>query len=130
MINLFNKLFMLMPKTVSLLDATNSAEALCEDLKPLLRLVGIVLLAIKIVVPIILIVIGMIELAKAVGDEDKVSKATEKLVQKLIIAVLVFLVATIVGIVMRLIGGSQYKLCTTCLNDPFGCPVISEMQYD
>ncbi len=67
---------------ISVSGATNGAAALCEDLKPLLRLVGIVLLA------------------------------------------------TIVGIVMRLIGGSQYKLCTTCLNDPFGCPVISEMQYD
>ena len=103
---------------VSLLEI-DSAESLCDTMGPLLRLVGIVLLAIKIIVPIILIVVGMLELAKAVGDQDEVSKATKKLVQKLIIAVLVFLVATVVGLVMNLIGHNEYQACMGCINHPF-----------
>ena len=102
-------------------NMTSTAEQLCSDLAPLLRLVGMVILAVKIVVPIILIVVGMIKLAQAVGDQDDVAKATKALVQKLIIAVLVFLVATIVGVVMNLIGGSDYRQCTTCLNQPWDC---------
>lgn len=106
-------------------DASNTgavnAAQICEDLEPVLRLVGYVILCIKIVVPVILVVIGMIELAKAVGDDDAVKKATDKLVKKVIVAVLVFLVSTIVGLVMTLIGGDDYTHCTKCLNKPGNC---------
>ena len=44
----------------------NSANDLCKQMEPILRLVGIVVFGIKVVVPIILIVVGMLDLAKAV----------------------------------------------------------------
>lgn len=117
--NLMNYMYLL--EDVPEID---SAESLCAAMAPLLKMVGVVLLAIKIFVPIILIVIGMIELAKAVGDADDVSKATKKLVQKLIIAILVFLVTTVVGLVMRLVaGGTDYITCMPCIEHPFDTSV-------
>lgn len=100
-----------------------SAAQLCEDMAPVLRIVGIVILGIKIVVPIILIIVGMIDLAKAVTEksEDNIKKAQQALIKKAITAVLVFLVATIVGVLMTLVGQEDYKNCTTCLNHPFSC---------
>lgn len=101
----------------------NSAAQLCSDMAPVLRIVGIVILGIKIVVPIILIIVGMIDLAKAVTEksEDNIKKAQQALIKKAITAVLVFLVATIVGVLMTLVGQEDYKSCTTCLNHPFNC---------
>ena len=93
---------------------------LCDSAKPLLGLVGYVILGIKIVVPIILIVMGMLDLAKAVTEkkEDKIKEAQMLLVKKAIAAVLVFLVVTVVSIVMTLINAKSWEACKTCLLHP------------
>ena len=96
-------------------------EQICGDLGPVLRIVGIVIWGIKVVVPIILIVVGMMDLAKAVTEksDDKIKEAQNKLVKKAIAAVLVFLVITIVGLLMKLIGDNSYQDCVACINHPF-----------
>lgn len=101
----------------------NSGEELCNDMEPILRLVGIVVFAIKVVVPIMLIVIGMIDLAKAVTEknEDNIKKAQQALVKKAIAAVLVFLIVTIVALIMNLVGNKDYDKCMKCINDPWSC---------
>ena len=104
-------------------------EELCDELSPVLRILGIVILIIKIAAPVILIVVGMIDLAKAVtvNKEDEVKKAQNLLIKKAIAGVLVFLVITIVGLLMSIVGGNDYKECSTCINNPFSdeCPVPS-----
>ncbi len=97
------------------------AEGICSGLGPVLRIVGIVIWGIKVVVPIILIVVGMIDLAKAVTEksDENIKKAQNGLVKKAIAAVLVFLVITIVGLLMRLIGDNSYQDCVKCINNPF-----------
>ena len=56
-----------------ILEEATGASDVCTGLAPVLRIVGIVVWGIKVIVPIILIVIGMIDLAKAVTEksEDK-----------------------------------------------------------
>ena len=100
----------------------NTGADLCHDLAPVLRIVGIVVLGVKIVVPILLIVIGMIDLAKAVAekDEGKIKDAQNKLVRRAITAVIVFLVASLVGVLMKLVGSDDYKKCLPCINHPVG----------
>lgn len=97
------------------------AEGICEGLGPVLRIVGIVVWGIKVVVPIILIVVGMMDLAKAVTEksDDKIKAAQNGLIKKAIAAVLVFLVITIVTLLMTLIGDNSYKECMGCINNPF-----------
>ena len=93
----------------------------CNDATPILRIVGIVVFAIKIVVPIILIIVGMIDLAKAVAakDEKDIKAAQQGLVKKAVSAVLVFLVVSIVGLLMGIVGEGKYKDCLPCVNNVF-----------
>lgn len=100
-----------------------NAEDVCSGLTPVLRIVGIVVWGIKVVVPIILIVIGMIDLAKAVTEksEDKIKEAQQKLIKRAIAAVLVFLVVSLVGVVMTIVGDASYEACMDCINSPWSC---------
>lgn len=106
----------------------NSADELCTELASILKIVGIVIWGIKVVVPIILIIIGMLDLAKAVTEksEDKIKEAQQKLIKRAIAAVLVFLVVTFVSLLMRVIGGHDYQKCMTCVNHPFQCEIEIE----
>ena len=103
---------------------------LCSGLAPVLRIVGIVKWGIQIAVPIILIIVGMIDLAKAVTEknEDKIKEAQQKLIKKAIAAVLVFLVVYIVGLLMSLIGNQDYKQCMSCINSPNGTECKAAIQ--
>lgn len=112
---------------VNVLETTAPGE-LCAELGPVLRLVGIAIFIIKVIVPILLIVVGMIDMAKAVTekDENKIKDAQHKLIKKAIAAVLVFLIVTIVGVLMNLIGAAEYKQCTDCIVDPWNCKVTDD----
>ena len=84
-------------------------ENICIDTiyDPIWDVVGTVINIIWIGVPILLIVLGSIDLGKAVisSKEDEVKKAKKSLINRFIYAVLVFCVVWIVGIVMNLISG-------------------------
>ena len=116
---------------INLLDASTGAS-ICSDLEPILKIVGIVIWGIKVVVPIILIVIGMLDLAKAVTekDEGKIKDAQQKLIKRAIAAVLVFLVVTFVSLLMGIIGAKDYKSCMDCINRPFSCKIDLEINAD
>lgn len=102
-------------------DAANGSNEFCIAAMPILRIVGIVVFVIKVAVPIILIVVGMIELARAVGEkeEKEIKAAQDRLVKRAIAAILVFLVITIVGILFKVLGQEQYRQCMTCVTSPF-----------
>ena len=112
---------------INLLDYED-AQALCGELEPVLKIVGIVVWGIKVVVPIILILVGMLDLAKAVTEksEDKIKEAQQKLIKRAIAAVLVFLVVTFVSLLMGLIGGKDYESCKECILHPFRCHINLE----
>ena len=99
------------------------AAEICDGLKPVLRVVGIVVWGIKVIVPIILIVIGMIDLAKAVTEksEDKIKEAQQKLIKRAIAAILVFLVVSMVSVVMTIVGDESYQSCMECIDSPWSC---------
>ena len=117
MINLFNGFGLMLQAQ----DAADSSNNFCEAATPILRIVGLIVFVIKIAVPIILIVVGMIELARAVGEKEEkdIKAAQDRLVKRAIAAVLVFVVITVVGIIFRILGQDQYKQCMTCVNNPF-----------
>lgn len=107
---------------LTLFDTVGSASDLCDAMAPGLRIVGIVVLGIRIAVPIILIVVGMLDLAKAVTEksEDNIKKAQQGLIKKAIAAGLVFLVTFLVDVVMLVVGTGDYKECKPCITSPFG----------
>lgn len=118
---------------ISLLDYS-SVSSMCDDLAPILRLVGIVLKGIQIVVPILLIVMGGLDFAKAVTekDEGKMKDAQKKFMNRAIYAALVFFVTTAVSFVMTLVSAADYKECMPCIKKPFGeeCKALMESAND
>lgn len=81
----------------------------CEHLMPIIRLIrdGLIPL-IQIGVPIVLIVLGTIDLGKAViaSKEDEIKNAQKMLVKRAIYAVAVFFVVTIVSLVFSLFAST------------------------
>lgn len=84
----------------------------CADLDPIINLIknGIIPL-IQIGIPIILIILGMLDLGKAVmaGKEDEIKSAQKLLTKRCIAAVAVFFVVTIVTIVFNIVAGNAGK---------------------
>ena len=94
------------------------ANDACGGLGPVVSVVEGVFEIIKIGVPIILILMGAIDLGKAVlaSDDKEIKAATGKLTKRAIAAVAVFFAVTIVDIVMGLVDrggvdGSNWAAC-------------------
>ena len=80
-------------------------------------LVSTAVLIIKIVVPILLIVFGMLDLGKAVvaSKEDEIKKGQQLFVKRVISAVIVFFVIQIVQLIIGFVSGSDESVAN-CFN--------------
>ena len=107
-------------------------QQLCDTLEPIMTLIGYVIFGIKVVVPVILILFGMLDLSKAImgKDDSAIKKAQGSLIKKIVVAVCVYLVITLVGLIMSLIYPSWDDNCaeavSCALTNPFdgNCEVI------
>lgn len=84
-----------------------------DTMQNVMSLVKLIMNVICIVVPIIMIVLGSLDLFKAVtaGKEEEIKKKQKALITRLIAGVLVFLVPTIVRVLMSLIGSDAWENC-------------------
>ncbi len=84
-----------------------------EELANVIRIIGFVLNLIQWVVPIILIVLGTIDLVKAViaGKEDEIKNNQKTLVKRIIAAIIIFLIPLIVSVITGLLGTDEWKEC-------------------
>lgn len=86
------------------------------DIDPIVpAFVRLLVNTVKVVVPIILIAVGIIDLAKAVtANDDKVMKeATSKLIRRIVYAILIFFVVAIVQLVFNVLGSAQSQSGST-----------------
>lgn len=85
----------------------------CNGLEAVVSVVKFILKIIQWVVPIILIVLGTIDLVKAVvaGKDDDIKKHQQTLIKRIIAAVIVFLIPMLVSILMGWIGNDDWKTC-------------------
>ncbi len=85
----------------------NAADS-CGGLEPIVKVIKGIFDAIKILVPIALLIMGVVDLAKAVlASDDKEIKAAEgKLVKRVIAAAAVFFAFTLVNLIMGLVADS------------------------
>ena len=83
-----------------------------ENLLPLIRLIkqGIIPI-IQIGIPIILIILGMLDLGKAVvaSKEDEIKSAQKLLIKRAIYAVAIFFIVLIVNLVFGLLGNADVE---------------------
>lgn len=92
------------------------AEVSCAQGSTLVNVIAIVRLVMNIIciaVPIIMILMGTLDLFKAVtaGKDEDIKKKQKALITRIIAGVLVFLVPTIVSVIMNLIGVSSWRAC-------------------
>ena len=101
----------------------------CTQMAGPLKFVGIILWVFKIAIPVIIFVMGMIDLGKAVtaSKDDEIKKAMKQLMIRLISGILIFFIPTIVMFVFRLLGDFgtaedlvNFKVCEDCILRPTG----------
>ena len=107
-------------------EQLGKSNGFCSKSANIWQVVGYLLLVFKIVIPIILIILGMIDLGKAVvaSKDDEIKKAMKSLMFRAIAAIAIFFIPTIVGIVMGLVSGftssveEDFDICRKCITSP------------
>ena len=92
----------------------------CKDLGPIITLLKNIVRLLQWLIPMGLILFGMLDLGKAViaGKEDEMKKAQGTLIKRVIYAIAIFLVVTIVTFVRGLVGSTDWKECWSNVGKP------------
>lgn len=83
----------------------------CSELAPVINLLKAILGIIQWGVPILLIIMGSIDLGKAVmaSDDKEIKGATGKLIKRAIAAVAIFFIPLVVNLLIGMVGDSGAK---------------------
>jgi hypothetical protein len=109
------------------LSIGSEANGFCAATANIWQIVGYVLLVFKIVIPVLLIILGMIDLGKAVvaSKSDEVKKAATQLAFRAVAAVVIFLIPTIIGVILGFVSDfkdskaqDDFKVCRACITRP------------
>ena len=86
--------------------SANELNEICCNIQPILRAINLMLEIVKWSVPLLLIVLGTIDMFKAVvsGDEKMVKETQESFIKRLLYGVLIFLIPFLVKFVLSLIS--------------------------
>lgn len=111
-----------------------------NDMKKVFRFFGYLLLIAKICIPLIIIIMGSLDIFKAVyGQDDKaLIKQLKVLVWRIAGGLTIFFLPTIVGAFFKISSDinvsedEDYKVCANCLLDPLNGQVcsVNENEYD
>ena len=101
----------------------------CHKSARIWQIVGYIIMIVKIVIPLIIIILGIIDLGKAVVSSDQkiIKDAGGNLLKRIILGVCIFFIPQIVDLIFQMVGGfseemrSDYENCLTCLVDPGSC---------
>jgi H+/gluconate symporter-like permease len=104
-------------------------NAFCQELSPILQLIGQALNLFKIFLPLILIALGILDIGKAIisSKSEDVKKNMKNFFKKVIACVVVFFIPTICMIVFGFVGGFNdikensgvdYDVCYSCMFNP------------
>lgn len=113
-------------------SAAGMAEVnLCTDgVLDAFRVGGYALIAVKIIVPLLIIIFGMIDFTKAIlaSNDDQIKKSTTSLVKRGIAGVIIFFIPTLINTAFDMMyehtdtNLSKYQTCWDCLLDVSSCP--------
>ena len=99
-------------------------DSFCADSASAWMFIGEIVYIIRIVIPVIIILLGTIDLGKAVlaGEDKKIKEAQKAFIKRLIYGVAVFFIFTFVKIVFGLLGvetdQGDTKICWDCATKP------------
>lgn len=107
-----------------------SINNFCQELSPFLQLIGQALTVFKIALPIILIILCIVDIAKAVisSKSDEIKKYMKSFSKKVIACIAVFFIPTIIMVCFGFVGGFsdikensgiKYDACYDCMFKPY-----------
>ncbi len=103
----------------------------CASTGNIWQFIGYFIFWFKIIIPLIIIILGVIDLGKAVvaQKDDEIKKATTSIVKRIIIGIVIFFIPTLIYMFFGLVGignnaqdrnDQGFKECYECLLQPFG----------
>ena len=112
----------------SLLLIGAGASTFCADAHEILSLVGWALTIFKIVIPLIIIALGLLDLGKAAisSKPEEIKKSAMSLVWRLVGGIVIFFVPTIIMLVFGFVSGFgtnkanvDFDVCYKCITSPW-----------
>lgn len=95
------------------------------------RMIGIIVNIIKILVPIIMIILGMIDMSKAVtdGNADAIKKSSISILKRAFAGILIFFAPTLINEIFHMVDGwdnveDKFSVCMDCLTGSSDCPNV------
>ena len=114
--NQYNYNYILDGSAVDALSCSN------ENVIKVLKLFSVLFFILKVAIPIIIIILGIISLAKVIisDDQSMLSKTVSSLVMKIILGIFIFFLPTLISTIIGYIDDadnvtSEYRACTECL---------------
>ena len=100
----------------------------CSQTIEIWRLVGRILLVVKIVIPLLVVIFGLIDIGKSVvaSKPEEITKSFKSFLFRLGAAIAIFFIPTIVAFGINLANGfkeveTDYKICSNCIESPSNC---------
>ena len=91
------------------------------------QIVGYALFVLKVLIPVVIIIFGIIDLVKALtaNKDDAINSAAKSILMRVIVGIVIFFVPTIIRTVLRLVNEaspylSKASACEECLLGPMG----------
>ena len=114
---------------VSAIDALSCSN---ENVMKVLKLFSVLFIILKVAIPLIIVILGIISLVKVIisDDQNMLSKTVSSLVMKIILGIFIFflpnLISTIIGYIDEANNvKSEFAVCSQCLLDYSKCPGYS-----
>ena len=102
-----------------------SAKGFCYNTSVIFQFIGYIVLVLKIVIPSILIVLGIIALGKAViaADDKEIKTAVNSIIKKFIAAVCIFFIPNLISAMFSIVNGyksveNDVNVCVKCITSP------------
>ena len=99
----------------------------CYKTASIWHVVGYIFFIVKIVVPLIIIILGVVDFTKAIisNDDKEINKTAGRLIKKVVIGIVIFFVPTIVNAIFKMFGefvdyNSDFNNCLNCITSPIG----------
>ena len=121
--------------------ATSSANGIdaCQNAGVVksFQIVGYGMFFLKIVAPIILIIMSVIEISKAIvsNDDNAIKTSVGTMVKRAIAAVVIFFIPTIIAFVFRAVDGAsevkgEFTCLSECISSPTNCSIPSNELFN
>ena len=114
------------------MDLTNNNIVnFCQSTAKVWQLIGYIILILKILIPIVLIILGIIDLSKSIvsNDDNTMKKQITALSKKIISGIVIFFIPTIINYIFSLVGifsvtfKNIQETCVNCVIYPNKCDV-------